>query len=1593
MDDEVGDGPSGPPPLRFDVKTGDLSGIAGLPTRHSLVVASDEGRKLHAQTEAALNKNAPVLFLPNDVKEEIRYDGPYGKAIERYQLHIFGNLPDGSKAHVIVNDAPVQFGIWIPPESAVSAEAIAQWSYTVSGLLAEFNLERTETGKAFPLRGYHKEPRDYLRCFFANVKERRKAILAVRNHGFETFSDDKSSYFRLLTREHQISLCSWMYVSAYQYEHGGGAAPRSRQLRPAPESHKSTLAAHVLTASISSLKTLVSPLDPDPAIEKKVSANAALSRDRSLVLTYDCETHSPNKGTGAPPQPAFNEDVIFMICMTAHWRGESEPLARICLTTQETAPDSRWTTMICGQGGGPTNGNRTSGQDSLLLAFAHVWHQLAPDVVVGFNNFQYDAPWLAERGRQLGLLVEMDQLMNAIPRKKTTEAKVLQYQYHSEERVKLTADSSTLASYLRFPGCVPLDSRQVYQKLYPKMEKTSLKAFLSMVGLGGKADMPYQQMFRYYEEAVQLADEGTGSTPLSAEHMRHVAHYCVIDALRCQELLLKRNVVQDYREVGNYSFTCLYDCVFYAGGHKVRNMLFAYCVASVSLLGYPMYGSMISDNEESEGKYTGAHVAAPIKGLDEDNPITGLDFKSLYPSLIRAYNLSLDRMVFSEEEAQALEAEGKEIWRVEFPYGGRTIRGWFVRHQDDDRERGVFARALADLFDKRNGMKAELAPLEAEIEHIKTLLGAFRKTTPDGFDEFREFYFKHLEAAQAKEAAVADATKKKKKKGRSLSEEMLDFLVANNMTQDAAGVSSEKLFKALSVHLDDLEFRYVRLYSKQAAVKVFMNTFYGEAGSKTSPIFELALAGGVTSAGQYNWFLVHDFVVARGFGVKYGDTDSLYLTCPPEAYAGAEAKYQEALGALGIITPCSPEQEEWDRAFAAGQARLQAGRDFVARMEDGQPESVLAEAKRRLVSLEGKVRDERKELGPRPAGSNTWLTKIIADKPELRAPVDKAYERFCAEKVRITMKIMAKARDDVNDELARQSKTRILKVVYEETLLPTLLTGKKKYCGIAHVSEPNFNILNPEKDIFIRGIDVIKQGQTRLAKVIGYKCMMAATTLHPPGDRVPFMDQVENILRDLLTGLSTFRAGDASRGEADISGGWELKDFIQSDAWKPDKDNKSVQKFMRRMRPRHRIQLHENKARIEHGEEPRKLDYLEPEPGARFEYLVVDAGPTFSLQGFADSKPTKGAMMEYVHVAIDRNLRINVPYYITSCVVGLCARFINYADQFELKDPNATAKEQDKFAQERAKAYLVKFVRGLSSDQRGLSQRRGVAYKRAYKSAARRACQVLRDDLGECSALLTGSADLQLSKADHNLGAVGRDGIDYELFLPPEDEDSVPVPLAERMRGAAAKIAEAICDRFNEPLVCWDLEANEGLGAPAGGRAMSAVDRTIETLGVDSSPEGRDELWYQLSLVEPPSRRTRARRGNLFEPPVISRERFYQRIENEAYTHLEDNETILVDVAERLHSTLDEMVSNERALEHLQQPDILGVDIGEPDATEDVLAESVETAAETLRCSAGERETLRGMHAAWQKLVNVSFQRQFARRVADRLRVLRDRTL
>lgn len=1147
--------------------SGKLAGTC-VPSRRDLTLRDAE---LCEETWSNIRRGSPTLFMPTTVEA--------GTHERKGCLNVMGFLANGSKARLILTDVPTYVDV---RDSGDPAQVHRLREFVEAGA-GDWGcgLESIESVEAYPLKGYLKAPVRWHRLFFNNAWSRKRAIDQLWKADYETASDDRN-FPNQVSRDHGVSWTSWIRVNSYTMTAGGHLVECD------------------LIARLEDVKALQDPISDEPLptefLQKIPLQAKALSHDRALVCCFDIETYTPEKHLGTVPMPENRADKVFMICMTAHWLHEKEALAKVCLVTQDCEPDERWHTVKC------------RSERDMLLAFANLFGMWAPDVVTGFNDGGYDWPFICKRAEQYGILCEMDVMMNPLSKPRSSEANLAKWRFR-DRMIKISADLSVNIKSIDIPGCVAVDTCIVFRRLYPRSERYGLNHFLRMMKLECKVDMPYTRMWKIYEDSCEPAANEDAKIKNAGE-MREVAHYCVVDAMRCQELLLHKKVLANYRELGNYSFTTFSDTIFRANGHKVCNMLGAYAQRSGILM------SMRHSDVRLDGKYPGAHVVPPEKGLEEDLPVTGLDYSSLYPSLIRTYNLSPDKFVSTKNAAESLKSDGESIHEVNFEFNGK-IQGWFVRHNNEDAKRGIFPRVLGDLFDKRAAMKVRLKKLEANLESFEILEATWKERSAEGESNFLEFVKGQIKKRRT--AAAELNGKKKKAAAEARIKELEEFL--QSVTDESTAL------KEFHRRISSLEFEFSAVDAKQKAVKVFMNTFYGEAGNQSSPLFMLELAGGVTSAGKYNILLIQDFVQKKNFGVKYGDTDSLYLTCPPSIYDKANAEYRKVVASLGTD-------------------------DKIAK--------------------------------------------------------DKAYKELCKEKVRLTMDAMGVLRDEVNEYLYQDNGSKFLKMAYEEVLYPVVFTGKKKYFGIAHVNEPNFDISDPSK-IFVRGIDAfIKQGQTQLARTICTRCLWAATRLRRPEERNETLRaMVERILR------------------AALNEEWDFADFIQSDAWKPAKQNVAVQTFMRRMRTQHRLQLATNEKLRAEGREPEPLHYIEPEAGARFEYVIVKTGSAFDRNG-RRRNPTKGEKMEYTHVVKAKNLEIDKGYYLASYVAGTCARFINYEDDFQ--KPTDDDETADKKSQDRAKRYLTNVINEVNGFDSKTMRTLGTRYRKMYRESAAELSEVLESN-------------------------------------------------------------------------------------------------------------------------------------------------------------------------------------------------------------------------------------------------------------------------
>jgi DNA polymerase elongation subunit (family B) len=762
-----------------------------------------------------INELKELYFLGNDVKECLPFHD--------YTLIISGILTCGAKTVLEITGIQP----YIDVEMKQSLSDYDNKKYLRNILTDEkivYNKMNVVEGKDLIYHSF--DIKRYMRIYFKNTYTRKNCIKIFEDRNITTYNNDTSSYYRVVTREYKFNLGSWNTINNYK--------DLKKQGKYKSKYH--------LSVDVNDIK----PVDQDVVIN-----NPILMNDRLVSCCFDIEMYTPD--LGKIPSGKCKHDIVFMLCMTFQFINESNSFLNICLVTKECDNQDNLFTVIC------------DNEKALLKLFSKILNRMQPDFITEFNGSKFDWKVIIEKAQSYNILKYICKNMsieNLTP--KDLESDNINTWMISSIPVKVEANRSVQSYNIKLFGFIPFDTRIIFMKLYPTDPKSSLNYYLEKLGLALKDDMDFQDMFKIYESGT-------------SDEMARVAHYCYIDSYRLHELLMAKNVFKDKRELATLSYTNIFDSFYRADGIRVRNLIVSNCLDQKLF-----YNNIIKETPERSElkkiKYPGALVLNPIKGLvsnvynikefiikneyeiDDDEldllyniikknyndifinknakfdidddisdeafdclrkyikyiknneikyPVSGLDFASLYPSIIMARNLSPEYLIKDDEYYEQVK-DKVTVHKIKFELFNinKQIDGYSILMSNgEDRDTGLYPSILIKLFNERVKIKKVMKKYEDRIEDLDNL----EKDEPG----------KHRSTDEYKDCVI----------------------------------------------------KYNYYNAKQAALKVLMNTFYGETGNADSPLFLLPLAGGVTSEGQRNLKLVKKFIETKlDVKVYYGDS-------------------------------------------------------------------------------------------------------------------------------------------------------------------------------------------------------------------------------------------------------------------------------------------------------------------------------------------------------------------------------------------------------------------------------------------------------------------------------------------------------------------------------------------------------------------------------------------------------------------------------------------------------------------------------------------------------------------------------------------------
>jgi DNA polymerase delta subunit 1 len=320
-----------------------------------------------------------------------------------------------------------------------------------------------------------------------------------------------------------------------------------------------------------------------------------------------------------------------------------------------------------------------SSEKKLLLSYAKFINEVDPDIIVGYNIFGFDNGYLFERAKVLGI-EETFNYQSKINYFTEIEKKILNNQQSGFNDWKMT----------HLVGRIHIDLLQVIKKDF-KLDSYKLNNVGEHFLKQGKDDVSPKEIF----EAWSLTGD--------REKRTRVGKYCVQDTNLCLLLFEKFAVLPNHIEMAKVTRVPLEYLV--TRGQSIK--VFSQIAYETRKMGYLI---PILPKENKESKFQGATVLEARTGY-YTRPVAGLDFASLYPSIMIAHNMCYSTVVLDQKYNNI---EGVEYSTIDC---NENLSVNFVQSQP-----GVLSGILQSLWKNRKVTKKEMNA--ATDPFVKTVLNA-----------------------------------------------------------------------------------------------------------------------------------------------------------------------------------------------------------------------------------------------------------------------------------------------------------------------------------------------------------------------------------------------------------------------------------------------------------------------------------------------------------------------------------------------------------------------------------------------------------------------------------------------------------------------------------------------------------------------------------------------------------------------------------------------------------------------------------------------------------------------------------------------------
>lgn len=435
----------------------------------------------------------------------------------------------------------------------------------------------------------------------------------------------------------------------------------------------------------------------------------------------------------------------------------------------------------------------------LILGFVNLVKTEQPNIITGWNIFNFDINFMINRAEQNMCLGELCSFG-------FYDGEIKQVKWESK------AFLTTNIKYIDCEGVLSIDLIEVVRREY-KLDSYSLNNVSKHFLKDEKDDITFKDLMYAYSCLLNNSDD------LEKEFTK-VGKYCVQDSKLVLDLFDHLQTWLSLSEMSKTTSTPIMQVHLNGQQKKFYNQIFRYCYGENIVVQSDVYKS--KDTE----RYTGAYVIDPVPGLYEY--VVPLDFASLYPSIMIAYNFDYTTLVKDDDN---------------FPEDSLTILEWEDHILCEHDPLIIQKKILSDLIDS-----TPKGPVRKDYISQRAILNKKLASKKDIICEKR--FFKFLKSEKYGKGVLP-----------TIIQNLLD--ARKKVRKEMKSVTDERLLKILN--------------QRQLSYKVSANSMYGATGVKEGALPFMPVAMCVTHTGRESIKKASEIIKNLGGSIVYGDTDSNYV--------------------------------------------------------------------------------------------------------------------------------------------------------------------------------------------------------------------------------------------------------------------------------------------------------------------------------------------------------------------------------------------------------------------------------------------------------------------------------------------------------------------------------------------------------------------------------------------------------------------------------------------------------------------------------------------------------------------------------------------